>query len=248
MMKKTIVLIADDDEMMRKGLLSYLTAKGIEVFEATNAEEALKVAFERDPDAAILDIVMPSSKGSKRDFGASEGIRVAKIIKSKRPEMGIVLLSAYEDRGSEVWAMVQGGIRGLVYKLKGCLPSELEEAIYESIKNRVSIDAEVSTGLNSTAAAFMQALTLVEQKWVDLVRGNLGNLTSRELEVAKCFSASRTVKGVARDLYLQPKTVQNYLNKIYLKVGLGSLDEEVENLKKSTILIKACTIHNLGAK
>jgi DNA-binding NarL/FixJ family response regulator len=246
--KKLKVLIVDDDEMMRRGLYEYLTSKGIDVLEATNANDAIELAFEKRPDAAILDIVIPASKNVKRDFALSEGVRVAKIIKSKYPEIGIVLLSAYEDRGAEVWEMVQKGVRGLVYKLKGCVPSELEEAIYESIKNRVSIDAEVSTGLNSTASIILQALTIAEKKWVDRVYENLKELTPRELEIVKCFAASRTVKGVARDLILSPKTVQNYVDKIYSKVGLMDLNEDFEKIRKSTILTKAYLIYDLRTK
>lgn len=72
----------------------------------------------------------------------SYGIGLARRIKAALPSLGIVLFSAYEDRGSDVREMVREGTRGLAYKLKGSQPTALLAAIQDVMAGRVVGEAD----------------------------------------------------------------------------------------------------------
>src|SRR6266404_5759755 len=112
------ILIADDDAFNRDGLRLYLNGEGLDVLEAGDEETGQEFAAENALDAAVIDIAMPARPGVRVRPNDSGGIRLARRIKEASPAVGIVIFSAYEDRGSDVLEMLRTGTRGLAYKLK----------------------------------------------------------------------------------------------------------------------------------
>jgi DNA-binding NarL/FixJ family response regulator len=242
------VLICDDDALMRGGMLPFLAGLGMEVLEAGSGHEGLELALREKPDVAVLDIVMPEEPGGPRDFERSIGLEVARKIKAALPTTGIVIFSAYEDRGADVWDLVRSGVKGVVYLLKGALPDELAVAIRSAARGRVSIDGDVDIERTTSAAhGLVEMLSSEERSWVELALQNLEALSAREREVLGLLAESRTVEGVASQLHLAPSTVTNTINSIYSKLGLSGVDESQEYLRKSSVAVKAWLIHRLGS-
>lgn len=242
------VLIVDDDALMRGGMRPFLAGLGMEVLEAGSGREGLELALAERPDVAVLDIVMPEEEGGIRDFERSVGLELARNLKAAFPSIGIVIFSAYEDRGAEVWDLVRSGVKGVVYLLKGALPDELAQAIRSAARGRVSIDGDVVLESGTSAAqGLLEMLSPEERSWVELALESLNTLTAREREVLGLLAESRTVEGVASHLHLAPSTVTNTINSIYSKLGLSAVDESEERLRKSSIAVKAWLIHRLGA-
>jgi len=103
------VAIADDHSLVRQGLRRYLdTADGIEVVgEASNGVELLDLVEKQSPQIALVDIRMPEM----------DGLEAARQLREKHPEVGVIMLTAYDDRQFVVEA-VRSGARGYVLKAR----------------------------------------------------------------------------------------------------------------------------------
>ena len=83
------VLVVDDHPAVRASCAAYLEAQdGVEVVaQAANGREALELSREHEPDVVLMDIRMPEL----------DGIEATRLIKSERPQTGVVLITAYEQ-------------------------------------------------------------------------------------------------------------------------------------------------------
>lgn len=245
MPKKRTLLVADDDAFNREGLRLYLSRHGFEVHEAGDEETAWQVARSKTPKAAIIDIAMPVRPGARLQSSDSAGIRLAKRLKEAFPALGLVLFSAYEDRGGEVLDMLRNGSRGLAYKLKGCSPAALLVAIEEVIAGRVLIDAEVHGNPHRLADELLRRLTADERCWVLGAVENLPQLTPREREIAYRVAASHNIGGIAKAAHVTAKTAENYIGHVYDKLGLNEMGRQAPYLRKAIVLAKACMVEDL---
>ena len=91
------ILIVDDEKTIRRFLKATLISHGYNVFEATNAKEALEHAVSSHPDAIILDLGLPDM----------DGIEVTRQIR-KRAKTPIIILSVREDETDKIAALDAG--------------------------------------------------------------------------------------------------------------------------------------------
>ena len=115
---KLRILLADDHHIVRAGIRQLLeTAKDLQVVaEAADGEEAQSLIQEHKPDVAVLDIQMPKASG----------IEVTRWVRAHFPEVGILILTAYNDE-PYVMAVLQAGANG--YVLKTANADELIQAV-----------------------------------------------------------------------------------------------------------------------
>lgn len=234
----TTILLVEDDPFNRDGVKQYLQRKGFEVIEAGDEATAWNLAEAHALDVAVIDIVIPANSHAKHQLEESRGARLALRLKQHWPSLGVVLFSAYGDRGKYIFDMMQRGVRGVAYKLKGCAPSDLLDAIKAVQSGQVVIDPEV-TSLHSLAALFEAHLDAEETRWVKQAANHLPELTPREREVAQRIAASHKIESIAASLGLESKSVENYTNRIYRKLGLTDLAESTPSLRKAAVLAKA---------
>src|SRR5882672_530216 len=87
--KRELVLVVDDDPMVRKAVVAQITSLGYGVVEASSPAEALDVVARNEPlDLVFSDIVMP---------GAIDGIELARLVRQRRPDLKVLLTSGYPD-------------------------------------------------------------------------------------------------------------------------------------------------------
>lgn len=239
------ILLVDDDTFNREGMRLYLAREGLLITEAGDEATAWQLAQSQDFHAAVVDISIPADSLSPLGANNSLGVRLARRLKQAYPALGVVLFSAYGDRGSEIFDMVRSGARGLAYKLKGSQPGALLTAIYDVIAGRVVIDPEVRANPRGLADELLNNLTPDERAWVERAVGNFGQLTPREMEIAERLAASHNTEGIAQALVLSNKTTENYITHIYEKLGLGDIVREAPHLRKVLILAKAFMVHDL---
>lgn len=240
------VLVVDDDVFNREGLRLYLEESGYEVYEAADVAAAKEVAKEKSPNVAIVDIVMPMKVGESAQSTRSAGIELARYLKKLDPAMGIVIFSAHDNRGSDVWNMVRDGMRGMVYKLKGCPPSAIKEAIQEALAGRVLIDQDVLINPRTLVDELLAQLAEDERPFVTTAVSQLDELTPRESEIGRRLAASHSIQGIADALGISTKTVENHVSHIYGKLNLTDLmADEGPSLRKVVILAKAHMIKEL---
>lgn len=235
------VLLVDDNIFNREGLRLYLQREGFAVFEAGDEQSARELAERAAVHAAVIDISIPPDAHTPSRVQHNFGIRLARQLKLTQPTLGIVLFSAYEDRGGDVLDMIRSGMRGLAYKLKGCAPAALLEALHEVLAGRVLIDPEV-TNPRSLAEELIARLTVEERLWVEGILQRFSQLSPREQEVAYRLAAAHTTEGIATDLNVAPRTIEHHIGHVYEKLGLR---EAPAPLHRVVLLTKACMILDL---
>jgi len=117
------VLVADDDADVRGLLEKYV--KGEPALQlvgaAANADEAIQLAEEHQPDAAILDVGMPGGGG----------VRAVREIAQKSPKTSMIALSGYDDRNT-VLEMLEAG--ATAYLVKGASREEILRTLKKSME------------------------------------------------------------------------------------------------------------------
>jgi len=192
------VIIADDHSLVRQGLRRYLEMAGdIDVVgEAANGFEVLKLMENGNgaPDVALLDIRMPEM----------DGLEAARRIRQQHPDVGVIMLTAYDDRQFVVEA-VRAGARGYVLKARDA--EHLIQTVRLVAGGNMVIDPQLVVAL---------AEELTDAKERDR---KAETLTAREVEVLQLLAFGHTNKDIAEQLYISPDTVKTHLEHIFEKLG-----------------------------
>jgi DNA-binding NarL/FixJ family response regulator len=196
-MNEIKLLIADDHEVVRYGLRTMLANTGITIVgEVGSGEAAVAFAMEQAPDVALLDVRMP--KG--------DGLTALGRIKLERPEMPVVMLSAFDNPTYIARAFALGASG---YMLKGCAKEDLIATI-------------------RTAATGESAWTRDELRRVTgaLATPRLSGdievpLTQRESEVLRQLAYGLTNKEIAQALHISYETVKEHVQHILRKIGVS---------------------------
>ena len=239
------ILLVDDNIFNRDGIRLYLSRKGFNIQEAGDEATAWDLAQNQHFTAAVVDISIPPDAETPVRSEHSYGIRLARRLKESQPTLGVVLFSAYEDRGAEVLDMVREGVRGMAYKLKGSHPETLLQAIQDVIAGRVVIDPDVHANRPELADQLFDHLAPEEKTWVQYALQNFEALTPREKEIAHRVAAAHNTQSIAQALTLTPKTVENYTGRVYDKLGFSEIGTETSGLRKAVLLAKVCMIQDL---
>ncbi len=200
---KIKVLLADDHHIVRSGIRQLLeSSKDIQVIaEAGDGEEAQALIQQHKPDVAVLDIQMPKASG----------IEVTRWVRSHLPEIGVLILTAYDDE-PYVMAVLQAGANG--YVLKTAKTEDLIQAVHDVFEGKSALDAVVTQKLMSNIFRRPDK-TAVEP------------LTDRELDVLRLAAKGFTNKSIGVQLSISDRTVQGHLAHIFAKLQAASRTEAV---------------------
>jgi len=192
------VIIADDHSLVRQGLRRYLEMAGdIDVVgEASNGFEVLKLMENGGgaPDVALLDIRMPEM----------DGLEAARRIRQQHPDVGVIMLTAYDDRQFVVEA-VRAGARGYVLKARDA--EHLIQTVRLVAGGNMVIDPQL-------VVALAEELTDARER-----DRKAETLTAREVEVLQLLAFGHTNKDIAEQLYISRDTVKTHLEHIFEKLG-----------------------------
>ena len=205
-MSETIkVLLADDHAVVRAGIRQFLDqASDITVIaEADDGDMARTLINQHRPDVAVLDIQMP---------GAS-GIDVTRWIRANYPDVGVLVLTAYDD-DPYVMAVLQAGANG--YVLKTASPADIVQAVRDVNEGKSALDPAIAQKLMRYVSGQRPAQSVEYEA-----------LTDRELEVLALAGKGYTNKAIGIQLGISDRTVQGHLAKTYGKLQAGSRTEAV---------------------
>jgi DNA-binding NarL/FixJ family response regulator len=193
------IVIAEDSVLLRAGLTRLLGEAGHEVVAAVDDGTALLDAVERHlPDLVVVDVRMPPTH-------TDEGLRAALDIRSRWPEVGILVLSQYvEERyATELLADDRGGI-GYLLKDRVADVGDFQAAIEQVGAGGAALDAEVVA----------QLLARSRQ------RDPLERLSPREREVLALMAEGRTNGAIAKQLVVSDGAVEKHISNIFTKLDL----------------------------
>lgn len=200
------VVLADDHSVVRRGIRELLEEEDdIQVIaEATNGTEAVDLTLKHQPDVAVLDIQMPTMTG----------IEAARQIKTKAPDVRILVLTAYDD-DPYIFAMLQAGAGG--YVLKNAPSDELVRAVRTIAAGGSAMDPTVTA---KVMAQLSSGKPLGPQAAVE-------GLTSREVDVLRLAAKGQTNRAIGLALDISDRTVQGHLANIFGKLGVTTRTEAV---------------------
>ena len=190
------VLVVDDHELVRTGLVSLLSNDhGFQVVaEAGDGKAAVDAALAHRPDVVVMDLEMPRMGG----VGATR--EILRLL----PDTGIVVLTMYDDDDS-VLAALRAGARG--YLLKGSAKDELRSAVTAAARGQSVFAAAVAPKIVGRAT---------EPRHGPAVPG----LTPRELDVLAAMADGLGPASIGVRLGVSPKTVRNNISAILTKLGV----------------------------
>jgi DNA-binding NarL/FixJ family response regulator len=215
------VVIGEDNLIAREGIRQMVeTDPGLTVAAACGTFEEVMDAVDRErPDVVLTDIRMPPSH-------TDEGIRIATRLRETHPDVGVVVLSQY-DEPVHVLSLLETGSDRRGYLLK--------ERVHDRAQLRAAIEAVAKGG------------TLIDPKLVDVLvsgkarieRSAIADLTPREREVLGEIAQGKSNAAISESLVLTKRAVEKHINSIFLKLNLAFADDVSKRVKAALMYLSA---------
>ena len=213
-MAGTRILIADDHELVRRGLIEQLekTPGWKVVAETADGEEAVALAAAEKPDLIVLDLTMPKLNG----------IAAARKIREADPAARILILTAHESE-QLVREVLAAGALG--YVLKSDTARALTAALHELLAGRPFFSSRI-------ARVVLDGYLRGQGGEA----GGTGVLSAREQEIVQLLAEGRSNKEVARALGISVATAETHRSNVMRKIGARSLAELVRFAVRNKII------------
>jgi len=204
---KTTILLADDHPLLRQSIRSVLEQERdlMVVGEASDGEEAIKLAEELHPDIILMDIAMPKL----------DGLEATRRIKALHPDMAVLVLTIHSD-DQHIIGILEAGAAG--YLTKSVFGEEVVQAVRGVVAGEMVLSPAIGRRLIKQAARY-------PTRAVPLERGE--RLSVRELEIIKLAAHGMSNKSIATELGITLRTVKGHLSEIFSKLNVGSRTEAV---------------------
>jgi DNA-binding NarL/FixJ family response regulator len=200
------VVIADDSLLLREGVTRLLVEAGFEVVgQAGDADELLNEVAEKQPNVAIVDIRMPPTH-------TDEGLRAARQLRSRYPELGVIVLSQYV-RPSYAFELLADDARGVGYLLKDRVSDlhDLTDAVERVGKGGSVLDPSVVAQLVGRRRQGHDPID---------------DLSDREREVLALMAEGRSNRAIAERLVITERTVEKHVRSILAKLRIPESQED----------------------
>lgn len=202
--------IADDSALFRNGLILLLEASGAEVTaQVSSGTELIASIMPDPPDAVILDLRMPPTF-------TGEGISTAAQIRSRDPDIGILVLSTFAETSYASQLMDAVG-HGVGYLLKDNVTDadNLISQLHRIVSGETVIDPSI-------------VRRLLQRK---RRASRIDALNPRERDVLGRMAEGRSNLGIAQDLHLSPRTVEAHVTSVFAKLGLDQTDTDNNRIR-----------------
>ncbi len=196
------VVLADDHHFFREGLRGMLSADGIAVVgEASDGEDAIRLAHELAPDLVVIDLKMPKTSG----------IDALRRIVAAGPNAQVLVLTVLADEANVLEALAAGACG---YLLKDTRADELVGAVRLAAGGHAVLSREVVRALG--------ARVRTDRRVAELASGGEPALTARELEVIRLITEGADNATIGRELSISRHTVKQHVTNIFEKLGVQS--------------------------
>lgn len=202
------VLLVEDHTIVRDGVKALLgTCHDISVVgEAADGREAVRLVDTLNPDVVVMDIAMPRLNG----------IEAARQIRTRRPEIRILMLSMHGDR-RYIFESLRAGASGYL----------LKDAAYAELVSAIRSVAGGSTYLSRSIAGTVMD-DYVRRAGGTATAGDVERLTGREKEILQLIAEGHSGTQVARKLHISPSTVETHRHHIMEKLDVHNVVDLVK--------------------
>ena len=198
------VVIADDDVLLREGLVGLMERSGYEVVgSAGDADGLLSLVRAFVPDLVIVDIRMPPDH-------TTEGLDAARTIRQDFPQIAIIVLSAFVEVEHATELLASGDRLGYLLKSRVGDVTEFAGIVNRVVRGGSAIDPAV-------------VQELVGARRAD---DPLASLTSRERDVLALMAEGRSNAGIGKQLWVAEGTVEKHVRSILAKLDLPETPED----------------------
>lgn len=204
------IVIVDDHAVLRMGLRILIESRaGLEIVgECGEADHAVEVVTETQPDIILLDI----------DLGSASGIDLIPKIRSVAPRARIIILTGVRDSEIHMRA-VRLGAMGLVLK------EQADEFLINAIEKVNAGEVWLSRAV--IGSVFTELLDQDQGVQSDPTTERINTLTAREKEVIALLSEGLRNKQIAERLFISETTVRHHLSSVFGKLSVSSRFELV---------------------
>ena len=198
-MRPLRLLVVDDHEVVRQGLVALLDRRGgFEVVaQAGSVAESITMAARHEPDVVIMDVRLPDGSG----------IEACRDIRAARPQTRVVMLTSYPDEEAVLSAIIAGASGYLLKQIRG---RDLVSALEAVGRGESLLDSAVTE----------KVLERVRRMASGSASDELAELTSQERKILILVADGKTNKEIAGEVFLSDKTVKNYVSSILAKLNL----------------------------
>ena len=212
------VILVEDNFFLQKALEEKLSNFSDIVIKDTaqNGEEAINILEENHVlDLILMDIEMP----------VMNGIKATEIIKSKYPQIKIVMITVF-DNDDNVFNAIKAGADG--YLLKETKAEKIYEAIIETLAGGAAMSPSIAM---KTLKLLKNPIPFETANETELVE-----LSTREIEVLEHLSKGLKNKDIADNLFLSTSTVKKHIENIYRKLQAHNRIEMLQKAKQNKLI------------
>jgi DNA-binding NarL/FixJ family response regulator len=221
------ILLADDHDVVRRGLRALVEAAGHEVCaECATGREAVERAAQTAPHVAVLDISMPELNG----------LEAARRIVSAQPNVEVLIVTAH-DSEQIVRDVLAAGARG--YMLKSDAGTELVAAIEDLLRHKPHFTSKVAELVLKGFLGGSPVAPLGENAAPEAAPPAAEHgprLTPREREILQLLAEGKGTKEIAAALSISVKTVETHRSNIMRSLGLDSISDLVRYAVRNRII------------
>jgi len=213
------ILIADDQSLFREALKTLLSAyPGLDIVgDASNGEEALRMAFTLTPDVVLMDLRMP----------IMDGVEATRKIVKLGKNIKVIVLTTFDD-DETVFEGLRAGAVG--YLLKDVSADKLIEAIRAAAKGEYFLLPSITAKVISEFSRISRPSVSDPQKILP------DPLSTREIEILRYVATGASNKEIADTLVISEGTVKNHLSSILSKLGVRDRMQAVLKAKEYGII------------
>ncbi len=212
------VILVEDNFFLQKALEEKLSNFSDIVIKDTaqNGEEAIAILEKNHVvDLILMDIEMP----------VMNGIKATEIIKSKYPQIKIVMITVF-DNDDNVFNAIKAGADG--YLLKETKAEKIYEAIQETIAGGAAMSPSIAM---KTLKLLKNPISFESSSVTELVE-----LSKREIEILEHLSKGLKNAAIADNLFLSTSTVKKHIENIYRKLQAHNRIEMLQKAKQNKLL------------
>jgi DNA-binding NarL/FixJ family response regulator len=190
------VVVVDDHELFRGGMVQLLREHGINVVgEAAMAAPAIKLACELNPDVVLIDLNMPGISG----------IEATQRLHAMAPLVRVLVLTVVADEHAVTEALLAGASG---YLLKDAPVAQIVEGIKATARGESLISSRIAGHL----------VRRIRQPPAMRIDSEPADLTPREMEILELIARGMDNPQIAKTLFLSQHTVKNHVSSILVKL------------------------------